>query len=166
MFSAVAMKYFNAKLNVKKSFILGSVHKATILSYPNWHGTPFRTEEDLLRHLMFPERPQDLGRLAASAVGLAQAALGSSERFHNLCEHVFNKLVKQKGGKVKWTALKWMIRAGYYGTLDQLKRTEFPSLLELLSLGTLPSTRTEADRQRIWPTNANSKGGFYFLNAI
>nr|WCQ76439.1 RNA-dependent RNA polymerase [Hebeloma mesophaeum partitivirus 3] len=166
MFSAVALKYFNAKLNVKKSFILGHVHQATVLSYPNWHGTPYRTEEDLLRHLMFPERPQDLGRLAASAIGLAQAALGSSERFHNLCEHIFNKLVKQKGIKVKWTALKWMVRAGYYGTIDQLKRTEFPKIEELLSLGIDRSSRSENDRQRIWPTSPNAKGGFFFLNTI
>jgi hypothetical protein len=166
MLSAVALKYFNAQLNVKKSFILNNAHQASVLSYPNWHGTPYRTEEDLLRHLMFPERPQDLGRLAASAIGLAQAALGSSERFHNLCEHIFNKLVKQKGIKVKWTALKWMIRAGYYGTIDQLKRTEFPKIEELLSLGITPSARSENDRERIWPTKPESKGGFYFLSNL
>jgi len=166
MFSAVAKKYFNAELNVKKSFILGSPHSASVLSYPNWHGTPYRAEEDLLRHLMFPERPQDLGRLAASAVGLAQAALGSSERFHNLCESIFNKLVKRKGIKVKWTALKWMIRAGYYGTIDQLKRTEFPSILELTQLGITPKQRTGSDKQRIWRTTPLKPKGFAFVNDI
>jgi hypothetical protein len=166
MFSAAAEKYFNARLNVKKSFILGNAHKATVLSYPNHYGAPYRTEEDLLRHLMFPERPQDLGRLAASALGLAQAALGSSKRFHELCEYIFNKLVKQKGIKARWSQLKWMIRAGYYETIDQLKRTEFPSQLELLSLGVTRKQRSESENQRIWPTTPEAKDGFQFVNEL
>ncbi|BAT32942.1 RNA-dependent RNA Polymerase [Rosellinia necatrix partitivirus 7] len=166
MFSAVAEKYFNAKLNVKKSSILGQAHMATVLSYPNWHGTAFRTDEDLLRHLMFPERPQDLGRLAASAIGLAQAALGCSERFHNLCEYIFTKLVKGKGVKVKWQALKWMVRAGQFETIEQLKRTEFPTIEELLSQAQIPAIRTESERQRIWRTTPLSKDSFHFTHDI
>jgi len=67
MLSNTAHFYFNAKMNVKKSQILDKLNGLTVLGYFNIYGLPYRTDEDLLRHLYFPEKAQDWTRLAASA---------------------------------------------------------------------------------------------------
>jgi hypothetical protein len=163
MFAATAKRYFNAKLSLKKSEISNMVSGMTVLSYPNMFGLSFRIEEDLLRHLFFPERPQDLGRLAASAMGLCQAAMGSSTRFHNLCKDVWTRLVVKKDVKPKWKALRWMVRAGYVDTIEALQRTEFPDELELRQRAWIWIPRTEQEKQRQWPTEEGPRNRFYFL---
>jgi len=166
MFADSAKYYFNGKLNIKKSDFSDRVTGQSVLSYKNWFGLPTRTDEDLLRHLFFPERPQDLGRLAASAVGLAQAAAGESERFHRLCEMIWYKLVIRKGVTPKWKALTWMVRAGMFETLDQLKTAEFPSRISLMANAFQYKRKTEASKQHQWPTQAGPRGKFYFLDSL
>nr|WGH72959.1 MAG: putative RNA-dependent RNA polymerase [Trichoderma atroviride partitivirus 1] len=159
--------YFNAKMNVKKSKIQEHASQMFVLGYFNSNGLAYRTDEDLLRHLMFPERPQDFGRLAASAVGLASASLGCSPRFYMFCRYIWNKLVHQKMVKPKWKALKWMIRARMYENIDQLKAMDFPPYDELLSRRFAMTNRTESEKQRQWPTTPKSStSAFYFLNDV
>nr|QDW81313.1 RNA-dependent RNA polymerase [Rhizoctonia solani partitivirus 7] len=166
MLAAAAEYYFNAKLSTKKSLILGKVNGATVLSYFNDHGLAYRTDEDLLRHLLFPERPQDWGRLAASALGLAQASLGCSERFYNLCRLIWTKLVVEKEVQPRWKALRWMIRAGWYETIKQLQTAEFPTFLQISEQRMFIEERTESECQRQWPTKQGPRGDFYFLNDV
>jgi len=166
MIADSALHYFNAKLSVKKSEIQDRVTGMSVLSYKNKFGVCYRDEEDLLRHLYFPERPQDLGRLAASAVGLAMAAAGGSDRFHKLCELVWTKLVVDKGVKPKWKALKWMVRVGIYRTLDELEKSDFPSQLELQAKVFVHEPRSEKLNQQQWPTHAGPRQEFYFLKNL
>jgi hypothetical protein len=171
MLEEAANHYFNAKLNVKKSQIQDNMTGLSVLSYFNWYGTPYRDEIDLLRHLYFPERPQDFGRLAASAIGLAQASLGSSERFFFLCKRVFDKIVIEHKTRPKWSILRWMERAGQEEVLKSLKEDGFPTFLKTLSDGLTPVLRTESEKQGQWPTKPgvriDSKGrDFYFLLAV
>lgn len=158
-----AKYYFDAILNVKKSEISNKVSGMTVLSYKNLFGIAQRSDEDLLRHLFFPERPQDLGRLAASSIGLAIASLGCSPRFYHLCRLIWNKLVIEKGVKPKWKALQWMVRAGMFETLDQLKFATFPSLSYLRSMAYDTIERSEAEKARQWPTRNLPREKFYFL---
>ncbi|BCY26960.1 RNA dependent RNA polymerase [Rhizoctonia oryzae-sativae partitivirus 5] len=167
MLEECARHYFNAKLNVKKSAIQDKVSGMFVLGYFNNNGLAYRTDEDLLRHLMFPERPQDFGRLAASAVGLAQASMGCSPRFYSLCLFIFEKIVHERQIPIKWKALKWMIRANIFESLDQLKTTEFPRLIDLQIRRYAMTNRTEEEKQRQWPTRPRTdNASFYFLDDV
>jgi len=166
MMAQSALYYFDALFNTKKSAIQSKVSGISVLSYPNSYGIAYRHDEDLLRHLFFPERPQDFGRLAASVLGLATAALGCSPSFHRLCESIWHKLVIKKQIQPKWKTLKWMVRAGMIETLDQLKTADFPTITYLRSLAYDIKTRTPSEMARQWPTRLLPKGDFFFLNDL
>jgi len=166
MMAEVALKYFNAKLQLKKSMIQSRVTGMSVLSYPNLMGIAYREEFDLLSHLYFPERPQDYPRLAASALGLAQAALGCSTRFHNLCEDIWNSIVKKRGIQPNYSALKWMVRIGLYESIDELAKAEFPSQISLMLKAWVVEKRSESLKEQQWPTKPDSKGGFYFIDSL
>jgi len=159
-----ALFYFNAKLNIKKSLFQDRTDGLTVLGYFNINGFPYRTDEDLLRHLFFPEKLQNLERLAASALGLALAATGCSTRFHSLCEFIWNKLVHEYGITPNFSQLVWLQKTNIYSRLDEFATTkEFPTQIELRALCYQFPIRTENDKQRLWPTRAGTRGRFYFL---
>jgi hypothetical protein len=163
-----AEHYFNAKLSSKKSYIGRRPDNLFVLGYFNTNGRPFRESEDLLRHLMFPERPQDFGRLAASAVGLAYASLGCDRQFYDLCVDIHRKITSEfKDFKYDWRALKWMKKAGMEEILEDIKRGIIPSYEALLELTRTKHSMTEAERQRSWPTKASGVDGeIIFLNSL
>jgi len=148
MLADAADFYFNAVVNVKKSSFQDKVTGMTVLSYSNKFGTCWREEQDLLRHLYFPERPQDYGRLAASAVGLAMAGMGMHDRFYRLCEKIFTHITRKWHLEPKWSTLKWMVRAGMFETIEQLKRSEFPDRIELMSKAFVHEPRSESAKTK------------------
>jgi hypothetical protein len=158
-----AKYYFNAKLSPDKTSFSNKLTNVSVLSYFNQYGLPYRTDEDLLRHLYFPERFQDFGRLAAAALGMAYANCGHSVRFHALCEYIFNKLVHERGIDPDWTALQWMVRSGIFPILDDLRTTEFPRIHDIQAMVFAHSERTTAQKQRQWPTRQHPKNRFYFI---
>jgi len=163
MLAACALKYFNAVVNVKKSKIGNRLNGMSVLGYFNAYGIPYRTDEDLLRHLFFPERDQDWTRLAASAMGLAMAANGCSSRFHNTCEDIWNRLVIKRGIKPKFSTLRWMERAGMIERAEALEGAEFPTITQLRANVWGEPIREESAKQRLWPTRPGPAGRFYFL---
>jgi len=160
--SATAMYYFNAKLSVTKTQFSDSPNGISVLSYFNSYGIPFRTDEDLLSHLFFPERYQDFGQLAASAMGLAYANCGHSERFHALCEYIFIKIVKEKGKEPDYDALNWMVRTGMFPTIATLEGVEFPSITTIRAQVYVHEPTAASSKARQWPTANSPKGRFYF----
>nr|QHD64790.1 RNA dependent RNA polymerase [Plasmopara viticola lesion associated Partitivirus 9] len=160
-----AMYYFNAKLSVKKSQLSDRLHGMSVLSFFNDFGLPARTDEDLLRHLFFPERNQDLARTASAALGLAYAASGCSPAFHNLCEYIWTKLVKEKGFSPNEESIQWLERAGVFTELDvkAMLSEEFPTLLELRAQVWFHTARSVQERERLWPTEPGPRGRFFFL---
>jgi hypothetical protein len=165
MLERSAAYYFNAKLSLKKSFILGRVTGAVVLSYQNVGGLAFRDEVDLLRHLYFPEKPQDYARLAASALGLALASLGCSDRFYQLCKRIWTDLVVKKDIKPKFSALKWLKRVGMDDLFEQISNGTFPEINSLREMRFDIQSRTESEKQRQWPTEEREHG-FYFLDEL
>jgi len=161
--AAAAMYYFNAKLSPDKTSFSNNMTNVSVLSYFNQYGLPYRTEEDLLRHLFFPEKYQDFGRLAASALGMAYANCGHSKRFHSLCEYIFNKLVHEKGIEPHYSALNWMIRSNLFPTLEELQHAGFPSITQIQAMVYSHQPRSQSQRARQWPTEQYPKGRFYFL---
>jgi len=167
LMSERALHYFNAKLSDEKSGIGDHPNSLFALGYHNAYGRPYRTDEDLLSHLMFPERPQDFGRLAASAVGLAYASLGCSPRFYELTKEIWTSIVIEKEIQPDWKMLRWMKRAGLEEVIDTLVNAEFPSFEFLLSSGINFVPRTEKERQRSWPTRSDGeRGEIVFLNVL
>jgi len=164
MLAEAAKHYFNAILNVKKSRILRQLNEVSVLGYFNIYGYPFRTDEDLLRHLYFPERDQDWTRLAASAMGLAMASCGCSGRFYKCCKHIWNELVHKRKVTPKFSELRWMERAGMIERIDSLHDVEFPEILALRAELWCEPTREETAKQRLWPTKPGPAGQFYFLS--
>ncbi|QQO86653.1 RNA-dependent RNA polymerase [Hygrophorus penarioides partitivirus 1] len=155
--------YYNAKLSVKKTQISDRLTNVSVLSYFNQLGMPYRTDEDLLRHLYFPERDQDFERLAASAVGLAYANCGVSTRFHRLCEYIFNKLVHEKGFKPNYKAILWMVRSHVFPSIDDLKEAPFPTIEHLQAMVFTHTSRTQRENNRQWPNPNGKANGFWFL---
>jgi len=165
--SVEAALYFNAKLSEDKSMIGNHPNSLYVLGYHNRYGKPRRTDVDLLSQLMFPERPQDLGRLAASAVGLCYASLGCSKPFYDLTEDIFTSITINKDIELDWKALKWMKRAGMYEILEQMKSSPFPAFNQLIEQGLHPTVKSESERQRSWPTIPKGvRGEIIFLNKV
>lgn len=164
MLAEAAMFYFNAKLNVKKSMIKRKTDGMSVLGYFNRYGFPYRTDEDLLRHLFFPERDQDWTRLAASAMGLAMASCGCSYRFYKCCENIWNELVIKRGIKPRFSTLRWMERAGMIERVQALEKADFPDFMTIKAeIWSMP-IREESAKQRLWPTRPGSAGRFYFIS--
>jgi len=162
---ASALYYFNAKLSTKKSQFSNQLNGMSVLSFFNDFGLPYRSDEDLLRHLFFPERNQDLARTASAALGLAYAACGCSPRFHSLCEYIWNKLVNEKGFSPNEESIQWLERAGVFTALDieSMLKKDFPTQLELRSNVWKHTPRAVQDKERLWPTEPGTHGRFFFL---
>jgi len=109
------------------------------------------------------ERDQDFTRLAASAVGLAYANCGVSQRFHRLCEFIFNKLVHEKGFEPNWKAIQWMTRSYIFPTMDELKNALFPTIEHLQAMVFTHNPRTKRENNRQWPNPNGKANGFWFL---
>lgn len=116
---------------------------------------------------MFPERPQDYGRLAASAVGLGYAALGCSRPFYNLCEDIFTSIVIDRGITPNWKDLKWQKKAGMFEVLEQLKTSNFPAFERTLAAGFVEQDRSDSELQKNWRTESlRVRGEIVFINKL
>jgi len=162
MLARSALFYFNAKLNAKKSMIQDRLYGMTVLSYFCHFGMPFRTDEDLLRHLLFPEKEHTYPRLKATCVGLAMAACGCSPRFHALCEAIYKQL-EEEGWTTEYGNLFWMERTGQIDTIEELQNTPFPDRISLRANAWMHTPRTDAQNERLWPTKPGPRGRFFFL---
>jgi len=168
-FAQCAKHYFGHILNVKKSSALTQLEGASMLSYTYKHGLPFRTAEDLLRHLFFPRNVHRYETLAGAALGLAYANAGIHERFHDLCAYIWNKLVHEKGIKPE---LQRHEKSRIYGgaltlhTFPELESLRFPTFLELCSVVQTHQKRSLEEKQKLWPTQPGPAGNFYFLNPV
>jgi hypothetical protein len=164
MLAKAAKYYFNAILSTKKSMIQKRLDGITVLGYFNVYGLPYRTDEDLLRHLFFPEHDQDWTRLAASAMGLAMASCGCSVRFYKCCKDIWDELTVKRGVEPHFRALRWMERANMIERIEALKKSDFPDFNTMRAEAWSMPTREKSAKQRLWPTEPGSAGKFYFIS--
>jgi hypothetical protein len=157
-----ALTRFNAILNTKKSQISGDLNDIKVLGYANRLGMPYREDEDLLAHLLFPERSFGLPELAASCVGICWATLGCSQIVYFICKDSHSFLVDKLGITPKAHAFEWLVRMGAV-SLSEFNIERFPSFDEVFSTRYSVSTRTEKMKERLYPTKPESAGGFMFL---
>lgn len=155
--------YFNAKLNLKKSRVSGTFHGHTILGYIIDNQMPYRSDEDLLRHLFFPESTKNnWNRQMTVFIGLTYASCGRNPRFYEFAKYCFEKL-RSKGDEPATRYLFWMQRAGIIDTTD-FDVITFPDRLALVGQLWMPSSRSREQIQRIWPTEEGPRGRFYFFH--
>nr|QLC36805.1 RNA-dependent RNA polymerase [Sarcosphaera coronaria partitivirus] len=156
--------YFNAKLSEKKSHIAkDTFHNMYVLGYYNYHGIPYREEDDLLSHLVFPEHEQRLAQTASACIGIAQAAMGCSKPIYNICEDVFNFIVNKLNIEPERRALNWMEKY-LFSEIPDL--TSFPTFDETRLAAYDRPARTSSQKEKLWPTTFEAKQGFYFINNI
>lgn len=162
-----AQFYFNAKLSTKKSQISNQLNNMSVLSYFNSYGLPYRSDEDLLRHLMFPETPGPQEQLLAAAIGLAYSACGCSKRFHLLCQYTKQRL-ESKGKIPDPRSLRWMVRARIFeqDQIESMLLEPLPSRIELRASIWSHTPRSKAQRERLWPTEPGPRNRFYFLPTV
>nr|WTM05217.1 RNA-dependent RNA polymerase [Armillaria gallica partitivirus 1] len=160
-----AAEYFNAKLNDKKSQISDTTHNVKVLGYSNHYGIPYREDSDLLSHLFFPERSYSLPALMSTAIGIAYASCGCSSRVYNICKNIYDFLRDKLNVEPHELGVRWLFRAGLitYESWAEINMGEFPTMLKLQALSLGYPDRTFRAKERLWPTNYESKNGFYFL---
>jgi len=165
MLAEVALYYFNAKLNVKKSKITFNFDGQGVLGYSSRFGMPFRTTEDLLSHFLFPESEYDnFNRKVSVTVGLAYATCGTNKRAYDFFKFCFEKMVK-KGAQPHEKYLKWLERTGLLIASAKLNVDEFPDYYKMIDWLMCPHKRLDVENQRVWPTREGPRGRFYFLEA-
>jgi len=160
-----AKQRFNAVLSTSKTTYGTSLNEVEILSYKNTNGIAYRDESELLAKLLYPERPRTYGALASASIGIASAAMGNSQYVYNTCRNVFNFIVNDLGIEPATDPNEKAHIATHKSAiveLTQLKKITFPSFDETFSLNFDYSTRTDADKQRLWPTKPTGNG-FHFL---
>jgi hypothetical protein len=165
MLAASAKKRFNAILstNPAKTKISDRLNGQSVLGYFNKYGIPFRTDEDLLSHLIFPERlPQSYPKLMGSVLGLAMASCGCSERFYDLCHYVYKKL-EARGYTPNMAGLEWLEKTGNVDQFSTFEKGYFPTFNQLTANNYQPHYRTDFEDQRTWPTRPTNTNRFHFL---
>jgi len=163
MIAETSAFYFNAKLSTTKSFISDSAEGQYVLGYFNRYGIPYRYDDDLLAHLVFPERSQRLEETAATCVGLAMASMGCSKIFYSICSDVHRFIVDELGREPSASTLKWMSRSGLFADVDPVRMPTFDEVR--LAAYQIPE-RTTSQKERLWPTTTQAKRGFHFLRNV
>jgi len=163
---------FNAKLSAEKTYLTENLDGAHVLGYGNTSGIAFRTDLDLLTHLLFPERPQSLEATAGSAMGIAIAAMGCSHQVYDTCRDVFDFITKELGRTYHLTAhderkLTYLYGGEFRNEIlslqSQYETIRFPSYLSTWLQNFILVSRDESDRNRSWPTDPSRTGGFCFI---
>lgn len=157
--------YFNAKLNDKKSEISDSTNNVKVLGYKNKYGIAYRDDDDLLSHLFYPERSYSLPALMSTAIGIAYASCGCSQRVYDICKNIYDFLRYEMDVEPHELGVRWLFRAGLitYESWAEISLGEFPSMLKLQAMQLGYPERSTAAKERLWPTKFESKNGFYFL---
>nr|QLC36808.1 RNA-dependent RNA polymerase [Sarcosphaera coronaria partitivirus] len=165
LLARIALRRFNAKLSADKSNLHDRIDDVYVLGYYNKGGLAYRTDVDLLSHLLFPERSQTLEATAASALGIAVAAQGCSKPVYDTCRQVYDFITIELGKKAAFSREQEK-KAIYLLGIDPEDLNldmNFPSFLSTWMQNFILTSRDESARQRSWPTDPIRTGGFYFL---
>jgi len=163
MMSKIAMTRFNAKLSVDKSDIHDRLDGVYVLGYYNKQGISYRTDLDLMSHLLFPERSQTIEATASSALGIALASMGCSEQVYNTCLDVYTFISEELGKTPSPLLTSELDRKRLYLFGTEIDTSHFPSLFTIKMQNYVLVSRTESDKQRTWPTDPTRTGGFCFI---
>lgn len=149
-FESYALHRWNMKLSKSKSIITELRQKIEILGYRCNFGSPTRDVGKLVAQLAYPEHGVKLKYMSYRALGIAYAAAGQDETFHQLCRDVYMAYLQYQPELTR--ELKSKLRKhlpGIFKLLDEyftiIDHTRFPSIYEVRDvykkwLGPLPYT--------------------------
>jgi hypothetical protein len=162
--SRIALRRFNAVLSTDKTTIGDDISDVEVFSYRNREGLAYRDPAELLAHLLYPERPRTEAATAAAAVGIAQAAMGSSHEVYSTCRELFSFLVEQ------WEVEPDYVAKDIWSDINPKRNfnwkpmtvQEFPTFEQTFLQNFDLRRRDEKAKQRLWPTLPTGNG-FHFL---
>jgi len=149
---------FNAVLSEKKTQYSTNINDISVLSYGHTNGIAHRDELELLAHLLYPERDQNLAATAASAVGIALASMGSSRRVYDICKNVHQFISNRHVPRFTANQEYRLARREIY-----VDPTIFPTFEECYAQNFVIGGRTQAEKNRLWPTEPTGRYNFRFL---
>nr|BBU59833.1 RNA dependent RNA polymerase [Rosellinia necatrix partitivirus 12] len=163
--SSEAKERFNADLSPDKTTI-GTTDDIEVLSYGNKSGCAQRPAAELLAHLLYPERPRTAETTAAAAVGIAQAAMGTSREVYDTCVELFTFLTTQWKVTPEYPERNPVLTHNPWNDFNwkPTKVQTFPSFTETFLQNFDNRVRSENDKQHLWPTvPSDQANGFHFL---
>nr|UDL14347.1 MAG: RNA-dependent RNA polymerase [Partitiviridae sp.] len=163
-FAKSAKSRFNANLSLTKTSAGESLNDVDVLSYKNKNGIAYRDEATLLAHLLYPERFQTLESTVSSCIGIAYASMGCSKYVYDVCRDAYDFLTTQLKVQPDVTFLQDFFRVRGSPLLDDFHIPRFPSFEECFNQNFEVRSRSESEKQRLWPTNPCGTHGFHFLN--
>jgi len=149
-FSAIAKRRFNAVISIEKSRTGNGIHRASILSYINIYGLPYREDIQLLSHLIYTKGRLDTpSRAMARAIGIAFAAGPFNLNVYRCCKAIYHHY-HSLGYQPNTKELLWMEQANLLGPFQSVVADYFPSRIEVHRRLTQIPRRTENDSNRYW----------------
>lgn len=150
LFSTIAKRRFNAVVSIKKSKMGNGIHRASILSYINIHGLPYREDSQLLAQLLYTKGYLDTpSRAMARAIGIAFAAGPYNYNVYRCCKAIYTHY-HSLGFTPNAKELLWMEHAHLLGPFQSVLLDVFPTRIETYRRLTQIPKRSESDRNRYW----------------
>ncbi|AOF47283.1 putative RNA-dependent RNA polymerase [Sophora japonica powdery mildew-associated partitivirus] len=160
----VAKSRFNANLSVQKTTAGESLNDVEVLSYNNTYGIAFRDEAELLAHLLYPERFQTLEATVSCCIGIAYASMGCSQYVDDTCLDAYNFLTTQFKVKPDSNFLQDFFRIRGSPLTDDFHNPRFPTKDECFNQNYEVRSRSDSEKQRLWPSIPTGDYGFHFIN--
>nr|ATS94412.1 RNA-dependent RNA polymerase [Podosphaera prunicola partitivirus 2] len=160
----VAKQRFNANLSVAKTAAGESLSDVEVLSYHNKCGIAYRDEAELLAHLLYPERFQTLEATVSCCIGIAYASMGCSRLVYDTCRDAYKFLTTQLKVEPDLKFLQDFFRVRGSPLTDDYRAPRFPTFDECFHQNFEVRSRSESEKQRLWPTNPSGDYGFHFIN--
>lgn len=135
-FENYALSRYGMVLSTTKSVITPQRQNIVTLSYKCNFGSPLRPIGKLVAQLCYPEHGTKDKYMSYRAIGIAYAASGQDETFHNFCRDVYLTFLPY-AAKLDHTTIENIGKylPGYLKILDSYQEivdlTHFPSLLEI-----------------------------------
>jgi hypothetical protein len=146
-FSELALEYFDAIVNIKKSKMSERLEGAEVLSYANHNGLPSRDEFELAARFLWTKnlRPTP-SQTMAQAVGIAYATADPSMRLYTVCKNVYSYYADQG-----YTPDQPHVHDAFY--LSDLREfpSSFPSPDEIMNRLFSHSRRSKIVEAKYWP---------------
>lgn len=157
--SIEAKRRFNATISPDKTTRGEWFDGIEVLSYAYHGGLSTRDPNEVLAHLLHPERRRNDEETAAACCGLASALMGCSFQHYLALKDIFVFLVNVLGITPRLPKVEEKI----FELIALPKLTDFPTFEETLLQNFDIRGRTDAQRQQLWPTQPRGTKGFHFL---
>lgn len=154
----LALSYFNATINVKKSDLRNTLNGCEVLSYRNHNGLPHRDEITMLAQFYHTKARDPTPEITmAQAIGFAYASCANHKRVMWVLKDIYD-YYKSKGCQPNRAGLTLTFGESPDLLLPEIPLDHFPTKQEITRYFTSTDYINEAQNARTWPRTL-------FLNA-